>query len=271
MSSQPIDDGLKLPEIGTWGKRKYHFLERYLTIFTRAMKGKWKEIHFIDLFAGAGLARIRGTNLIVRTSTLIAAQLEVPFHGVHACDQSEENIHALRQRIDSLQLKNVTITCGDANKAVDSIVRRIPPTDTLCVTFADPFGLHLDFDTVRKIAKLRSDLIILLADNMDALRNWAAYYFDNPDSNLDKFMGDSDWRKSLPNMPKTDKQALYLRDRYKTQLSTLGYSHFGECRIQNENEQPIYSLIYASRNGLGVKFWNAALEVDETGQKYLQF
>lgn len=85
------------------------------------------------------------------------------------------------------------VVCGDANEHISHLLDRVPPKDALCVAFADPFGLHLDFSTVRHIADRRCDLIILLADNMDALRNWATYYDDNPDSTLDRFMGEPGW------------------------------------------------------------------------------
>jgi three-Cys-motif partner protein len=162
------------------------------------------------------------------------------------------------------------IECGDANTLIDSLLARIPQSGALCVTFADPFGLHLDFDTVRKVASRNSDLIILLADNMDALRNWATYYYNNPRSSLDRFMGEQGWRKLLEETP-SDRQATALRDRSQERLRSLGYSHFDREIFQNSKGSDIYSLHYASRHPLGLAFWRKASEVDEGGQRTLQF
>jgi three-Cys-motif partner protein len=138
------------------------------------------------------------------------------------------------------------------------------------MTFADPYGLHLDFETVRKIASVRSDLVVLLADNMDALRNWATYYFDNPNSSLDRFMGETGWRDVLTSTDRT-KHAEALRERYLQRLRSLGYTHFAHERFQNSRGADIYSLVYATRHERGLDFWHKASEVDEGGQRSLPF
>lgn len=138
------------------------------------------------------------------------------------------------------------------------------------MAFADPFGLHLDFETVCKLAECRCDLIILLADNMDALRNWATYYMDNPDSTLDRFMGEQGWRELLSGTS-TDRQARALRERYQSRLGELGYKHFAHERVQNSRGHDIYTLLYSSRSKVGLKFWHEAAKVDEGGQRRLEF
>jgi three-Cys-motif partner protein len=271
MSDRVVDDGLTTPEIGYWGKRKYHFLRRYLHMFTKGMRRKWPQLFYIDLFAGAGYAKIRHTGEVVETSSVIASMLEFPFTSLRLCDSDAGNCRAMEQRLARLAPSvHRTIHQGDANKLVGQIIEDIPARNALCVTFADPYGLHLDFETVRKIAELRSDLIVLLADNMDALRNWAVYYYDNPASSLDRFMGEPGWRESLASTH-GDKQADALRSRYIERLRTLGFSHFAHERFQNSRGADIYSLVYASRHSRGLDFWHKASEVDEGGQRTLPF
>ena len=56
----PKDDGLFIPEVGEWSKDKHYFLARYIDAFTTAMKNKkWSGLHYIDLFAGAGVERLK--------------------------------------------------------------------------------------------------------------------------------------------------------------------------------------------------------------------
>jgi three-Cys-motif partner protein len=133
------------------------------------------------------------------------------------------------------------------------------------VTFADPFGLHLDFDTVRALAQRRSDLIVLLADNMDALRNWQAYYLNNPLSSLDRFMGEPGWREVLEATP-YDRQAQALRERYEKQLASVGFRHFEYEPVQNSSGRDIYKLLFASGNEAGAKIWRGVSRKDEGGQ-----
>lgn len=272
MNSGIQPDGWELPEVGRWSKRKYHFLDRYLRMFSSGMKNKWPERHYIDLFAGAGLVRLRDGGEIVQGSPLIAASVPDHFTRLHLCESDQSRMAALRARLDTVPqpLAPVTVT-GDANEKIDAVLRDIPRRRALCVTFADPYGLHLEFETVRKVAELQSDLIILLADNMDALRNWAKYYFDNPNSTLDRFMGEPGWRERLL-AANSDQQAAVIREGYVDQLrSRLGYSHFAFERVQNDRGHDIYSLVYASRSPVGLKFWKAAAAVDEGGQRVFGF
>lgn len=269
MSDEWTADGLLLPDVGRWSRGKYHVLSRYLHTFSTAMKHKWRERHFVDLFAGAGAVVLRNGGEILKSSSLIAATVQDPFTHVHLCERDPQRLAALTKRLDALpRPPDRRVVLGDANAVIHDLMRPIPDRGALCVTFADPFGLHVDFDTIKHVASKKSDLIILLADNMDALRNWAAYYYDNPDSSLDRFMGESGWREALAQST-SDRFAEHLRDRYVQQLQTLGYTHFGFKRIQNSRHRDIYTLVYASRHALGLRFWEQANAIDEGGQRAL--
>lgn len=273
MTLQPHDDGLVIPKVGPWAKRKYHFLGRYLHAFTKSMRDKWPELHFIDLFAGAGYAEIRNTHEIVFSSTILAATREFRFTQIHACERDPAKLGALEARLGNLtHTKPPHLVLGDANEIIDSLLRSIPRQGALCVTFADPFGLHLDFETVQKVASIKSDLILLFADNMDALRNWAAYYYDNPSSSLDKFMGEPGWRDVLDSSP-AEHKAERLRKRYLERLKTeCGYKFFDDhIRVQNSNDRDIYSLVFASKAPLALDIWRRTSMVDEGGQRELPF
>lgn len=263
------DDGLYMSEVGRWSKRKYHFLANYLNMFSTGMKNKWPERHYVNLFAGAGLARVREQGEILVGSPLIAARVRDPFTKLHLCEADARKFDALGQRIEHEKLPSPPqLVHGDANQCIDQIVNDIPRSGALTLVFADPYGLHFDFETVRMLADRRCDLIVLLADNMDALRNWATYYRDNPNSNLDRFMGEPGWRGMLEDSP-TDKQASALRDRYCDRLKSVGFEHFGWERVLNDRNRDIYTLLYASRSPVGLKFWERASAIDEGGQRSL--
>ena len=267
--SRPEADGLIIPTVGPWSNRKYHFLSRYLQIFSTGMKNKWPERHYVDLFAGAGKVRLRDGGEILFGSPMLAATVSDRFTKIHLCEKNPERVAALRARMSTIvDPGRLAIWEGDANSIIDKILADVPRRKALCITFADPYGLHFDFKTVSRIAQRRSDLIILMADNMDALRNWAAYYRDNPNSTLDRFMGEPGWR-DIMQKASPGKQAERLRSRYFERLASLGYQHFAFERIQNTQGGDLYSLVYASRSKVGLKFWKEAASVDEGGQRSL--
>jgi three-Cys-motif partner protein len=268
---EPTDDGFVIPEVGAWAKRKYHFLGRYLEAFNTAMKDKnWPGgRHYIDLFSGAGLARIRGTGELVWSSAMLAARTSVPFTCLHLCDRDAGNVSALRARLarhaTSIEAR---ITQGDANDKIKEMIKSIP-AKSLSVAFVDPYGLHFDFETARLLSHgARADLVVLVADNMDALRNWSVYYENNPNSSLDRFLGTSTWRSAFAKYP-VERHAEVLRGLYQKQLQVLGYSQFAFETVQNSSGSDIYKFLFACKHAAGLKIWKGISMVDESGQRKL--
>ena len=233
------------------------------------MKKSWQHRQYIDLFSGAGMAKIQGTGELVFTSSLIAARVQDPFTHLHLCEQDQGNCEALKTRIEKYAPgSRYSIYQGNANDNINQVLEGVPRQKCLAVAFVDPFGLHFDFETARKLSTRKVDLIVLLADNMDAMRNWKCYYEANPDSNLDRFIGESGWRDAFNNSPK-DKLPEQFRNRYMEQLRTLGYEFFDTTQVQNSSNRDIYTLLFASAHKLGLKFWDQAKSVDEGGQRGL--
>ena len=73
------DDGLITPEVGDWSEDKYRLVALYSKMFATAMKDKWDCRVYIDLFAGAGRARIRNTARIIPASPLLALSIPDQF------------------------------------------------------------------------------------------------------------------------------------------------------------------------------------------------
>ncbi len=250
----PVDDGQLIPEVGPWSYDKHYFLWRYLNAFTTAMgKKKWEGLHYIDLFAGAGIQRLEGSNRLEWGSPLLAAQAKRPFARLHLCEKNKKKCGALRERLKQFQHPaDPQLVLGDANKKVTEIVNTIP-SGALSLAFLDPNGLHLHFSTVQALASRKSDLIIFFPDRLDALRNWG-FYRKSRDSNLDHFLGtDVDWRSAFEQVP-NDKLPEVLRRLYENKLRTLGYAYFESERICAYGN-PLYLLIFCTKNAAGLDIW----------------
>ncbi len=267
----PEDDGLLIPEVGEHSLHKHHFLARYIYAFTVAMKKKlWNSLHYVDLFAGAGIVRLKESRDLSWGSPLIAAQAAVPFDALHFCDQDPKKIEALRRRVSRVAPRIRTqVLEGNANEKVEEAFASIP-SGALSLAFLDPYGLHLNFETVSILAQMRCDLIIYFPDHVDVLRNWELNYHDNPDSNLDRVLGSGvDWRSIFKNeLPSTWVQR--LRDAYVKQLQSLGYVSFEYERICAKG-LPIYQLIFCSKHQLGADIWRRVAEKKPDGQRTFDF
>lgn len=250
----PVDDGLPIPEVGPWSYDKHYFLWRYLNAFTTAMgKKKWVGLHYIDLFAGAGIERLKGSNQLEWGSPLLAAQATRPFDRLHLCEKRKKVCGALSERLKQFpQPTDPQIVVGDANKNVGEIVGEVP-SGALSVAFLDPYGLQLHFSTLQALAARKTDLIIFFPDRLDALRNWGLYK-KNSESNLDLFLGKGvDWRRILDDSP-TEKLPEELRNLYLAKLRSIGYEHFEFERIRAHGK-PLYLLIFCSKHEAGLEIW----------------
>lgn len=265
----PEDDGLIIPEVGEWSRDKHYFLRRYIDAFTTAMRKKrWESLHYIDLFAGAGIERLNDSGQLEWGSALIAAQSPCCFDGLHLCELDPGKREALQARVTKFR-RDVLVLQGDANEKAYEIIPRIPRR-TLSLAFLDPYGLHLYYETLRVLADRRADLIIFFPDHMDALRNWKAYYLENPDSNLDRVLGpNASWREIRDEQPKS-RWAEALRKLYVEQIKKLGYKHFHYERIPTDGRR-LYLLIFCSKHEAGEKIWRGISSSKPDGQRTLDF
>ncbi len=263
----PLDDGLFTPVVGPWSAHKHHFLRRYIDAFTTAMRSKWSGLHYIDLFASAGIERIENGPL-AWGSPLIAAHAPHQFSRLHCCELSTKPFKALSNRIGRFpQIQPPQLIRGDANANVGAIVSAIPQ-GTLSLAFLDPHGLHLHFETVKRLASQNVDLIIFFPDHLDALRNWKIYDA-NRTSNLDRVLG-SPWRDEFRAAP-PERRAEILTNIYLKQLGTLGYSEFDSERISLLNGRFLYKLIFCSRAKAGGNIWRGISAKKADGQTTFDF
>ena len=267
---EPQDDGLVIHEVGPWSRDKHHFLRRYVDAFTTAMgkKKQWSGLHFIDLFAGAGIEKLKGAGLDWG-SPLIAATTRFPFSQLHACELDDENVRALQLRLNKfVQPSPPFVYAGDANVVVGELMARVPRT-SLNLAFVDPYKLaNLRFSTLSTLAERRTDIIVFFPDYTDALRNLDIYKGD-PTSPLSQYLGTTDWEPAIEQVSQENRGSA-LVEVFKRQMGTLGYSSFEEERIYREDTRRLYKLVFCSKHELGGEIWSrvAKAKPDKQGRLF---
>lgn len=262
------DDGLLIPEVGLWGEQKYRLVHNYASMFATSMKGKWQCRVYIDLFAGAGFARIEKTSRIVAASPLIALNIRDRFDVYVFCEADETKHNALRARISRLYSNiDARLIEGDANQKVAEILQNIHQNragfKVLSFCFADSYSLsNLAFETIRRLASRSMDFLVLVPSGMDANRN-VSYYLDTMNTTVDRFLGDFQWRDDWKKVEQKGKSfGHYISDRFDKQMKALGYHYSGiqeTVQIRStEKNLPLYHLAFFSRHKLGEKFWKEA-------------
>ena len=100
----PQDDGLYIPTVGDWSQDKHWFLTRYIDAFTTSMRNKrWKGLHYIDLFAGAGIERLKTSQKLNWGSPMIAAKAPHSFSRLHLCEKNKRKYDALVTRVSKIE------------------------------------------------------------------------------------------------------------------------------------------------------------------------
>ncbi|MCY2930107.1 MAG: three-Cys-motif partner protein TcmP [Planctomycetota bacterium] len=279
----PSSDGLPAREVGPWSKDKHYFLIRYMDAFTRAMKRKpqWSGLGYIDLFAGPGKCKIRGTGEEIYGSPLIALTSPRPgksFDAFFFAEMSSHCLEAITTRFHSLRSQCIpNVYPGDCNEKVSALSKDLN-SSFLYLAFIDPPGLDVHFDTIRALAnQQRMDLIISFMDRLDLNRNMNTYLAQQQ-SKLDLFFGErSNWRHRFNNLGSWSAENVtrLSLEIYRDQLQQIGYGHFGEpVRIHGAGETaqtPFYLLLFASKHPLGVQFWNETSSKDRSGNRKLPF
>ena len=230
------------------------------------MKAKWGRRVYVELYAGAGYSRIRGTSRVIAGSPLRALTLEDPFDYYVFCEENPENLKALKARVERHALRApVAYVEGDCNTKVTEILAKIPKgskTDTvLTLCFVDPYDIRIEFETVRVLSARFVDFLVLLAVFMDANRNYDRY-IKADDFRVEKFLGSS-WRdrwyvaqQSGVPFPQ------FLAAEYAKSMESLRYLktplHSMHKVRSDEKNLPLYYLALFSRHELAYKFWEEA-------------
>jgi three-Cys-motif partner protein len=255
-------DGLIVDEVGEWAPKKHARVQQYIDIAsaTRAKyvpPPSWRAgASYIELFSGSGRSLIRGTNRIIDGSPLVAynaAQASgVPFTEIHLNDFDAEKSAAVDKRIRTL---GGTPVCYNdpANIAVDKIVAAVNPKG-LHFAFLDPYNLEgLSFDIIRKLSKLKVDLLIHVSVH-DLQRNLDDY--SRPDDVLDTFA--PGWRDQVDPNQSINSFRAALMDYWLAEIQKLGkLPAKGVELVEGPTGQRLYWLVFASEHGLARKFWEA--------------
>jgi three-Cys-motif partner protein len=264
-----FDDGLPAPDVGRWAEIKYRLVHLYALLFSTGMKDKWDQRLYIDLYAGAGYSKVRGTERILAGSPILALTVPHLFDRYIFCEANPELLNALQIRTKrTAPQADVRYVAGDCNTRINDICKHIPPgskgSTVLGLCFVDPFDLGIQFETLRRLSTYFMDFLCLLALYMDANRNYSRYV-STESKKVDQFLGTNMWRERWQKAQGEGSAfPRFLATEFSNQMATLGYIPppmytMKEVRSDEKN-LPLYHLALFSRNNRAYEFWNEVLK-----------
>lgn len=266
------DDGLELPIVGSWAKQKYRIVYEYNELFSVGMKKYWDQRVYIDLYSGAGKAKIEKSNRVLYSSPLLSLKVHMPYDQYVFCEKNPKYIDALEKRVNlEFQDANVNFVCGDCNEKVDEILNLLPKPSynnkVLAFCFVDPFALIVKYNTIKKLSERFVDFLVLLAFGMDGKRNIQLYLKDN-NNRIDDFFGSNDWRKKWSEAENEGVNLVkFLADEFTDKMVSLNYkseaiNNFISIRSDEKN-LPLYYLGFYSRSTREYDFWKKVKKRNE--------
>jgi three-Cys-motif partner protein len=190
-------------EIGYWSEIKLDIIKDYAAAYSRILSSQRspKFCHlYIDAFAGAGLHKSKSTGEFIPGSPANALLLSPPFREYHFIDLDEMKVESLEGLAGTRE--HVKVYRGDCNQILLTEVlpraRYENYRRALCVL--DPYGLHLDWEVIFTIGKMRSVEIFLNFPVADMNRNvlWHRREDVSPAQidRMNRFWGDDSWQNA---------------------------------------------------------------------------
>jgi three-Cys-motif partner protein len=277
--------GHKENTVGPWAIRKLDALEAYLKFYTLALSKQHFTRIYIDAFAGSCISKLRSKDAIIEASPFFGEQddteahdqfisgspiralnVEHGFHRHYFFDLDESRAQTLRQLDETFASKVIKVEVGDSNPLIRDLAKTLHAPNVRGVAFLDPYGPHLEWATVEALAATKNFEVIINFPAAMAINRLITRSGSVPEKwsdMLTRCFGTDDWRKiayqknsDLFGQEVTTKQsgvAERLLDLYMGRLKDIFLYVATPRLIRNTRKSPLYYLIWAGPNKLGLK------------------
>jgi three-Cys-motif partner protein len=283
--------------VGPWAAQKLDALEAYLRYYNTALKNKPFTRVYIDAFAGSPVSKVRGPEAppepspffdeaedfeaqeqFIFGSPIRALNIESGFHRHYFFDRDKSRVKTLNELCETTE--SVTVKVGDCNLLIRDLAKSLRRRNIRGVAFLDPYGAHLEWETVEALAATGTMEVIINFPVAMAINRLITKSGNVPkkwDDQLTRCFGTEKWRdiaydvdEDLFGQKITRKQggvADRLLDLYMRRLRAL-FQYVATPRlIRNTRHAPLYYLIWAGPNKLGLKGADHILKQGEKVKK----
>jgi three-Cys-motif partner protein len=251
---------LKIDEIGYWSEVKLSILEKYARPYNQILLSHQLHPIYIDGFAGAGHHKAKGSDRIIEGSPTRALTVDPPFDSLHFVDSDGDRVAELKRL--SADRSNVFVYHGDCNEVlVNQVFPNINFADrqrALCIL--DPYGLHLNWETIRIAGQSKVIEIFLNFPVMDMNRNVLWHKSERVSEfhreRMTRFWGDTSWESAAyqttqglfePMQEKTSNEE--VAEAFRTRLKKVaGFKYVPKpMPMRNSTGAIVYFLFFAAQ------------------------
>ncbi|HEX8292612.1 MAG TPA: three-Cys-motif partner protein TcmP [Pyrinomonadaceae bacterium] len=278
---------------GDWTTEKLELVRRYLVAYTTALKNRRFRTAYIDAFAGTGRRAPRRrkksddssqvsmfelppeiyepeTQEFLDGSARIALQVEPRFSKYFFIEKNSKRAAELKKLQDEFLDKkdDIHIKSEEANAYLQKFCRTVDWRARRAVLFLDPYGMQVEWETIKAIGATKSiDLWLLFPIGVAVNRMLPrdGQIFDVWRQKLDIMFGDPGWfdefyeestdRNLLGEQSELKKVANFnsIARYFVRRLETAFYGQVAQSPryLYNSRNNPLYLLCFATGNATG--------------------
>lgn len=268
--------------VGPWAMAKLDALEAYLKFYGTALSKQSFTRVYIDAFAGACIAKVRGSGAaepspffdeaddteaqeeFILGSPVRALNVPNGFHRYYFFDLDETRAETLRAVTE--EQNGVTVQVGDCNPLIRNLAPSLKARNIRGVAFLDPYGAHLEWSTLEALAATGTMEVVINFPLAMAINRLITRSGDVPERWADQLtacFGTDKWR-TIAYSREADLFGNEVTTKYGDVASRLLELYLGRLKtlfpfvakphlIRNTRNAPLYYLIWAGPNKLGLK------------------
>jgi three-Cys-motif partner protein len=281
---------------------KLSVVDDYLRAFTTALRRKFKDLWYIDAFAGTGERTVRHSaqkaGLFdpataerierLRGSARIAIDVHPRFDHLVFMDSNKKHCEALRALQANNPDRNIEVFEDDANDAISRLLKSRRWSGTRAVMFLDPYGMSVNWTTLEAIQATQAIDVWYLVSLSGLVRQAALdrrAVDQSKRSALTRMLGTDEWeaawyqRTEGPDLfgaIKADHERVAdvdtMEDFVHKRLSGLFPKVLKPLRLKDDRGVPAFALFFAISNpegraiGLATKIANHILNSGRSSQ-----
>ncbi len=200
--------------VGPWAAQKLNALEAYLRYYNTALKKQPFTRVYIDAFAGSPITKVRGSDVspepgpffeeledakaqeeFIFGSPVRALNIGNGFHRHYFFDLDESRAEILRGLCKDID--GVEVSAGDCNPLIRNLAKNLRARSFRGVAFLDPYGAHLEWETVEALAGTGTMEVVINFPLAMAINRLITKSGDVPQSwsdQLTRCFGTEEWR-----------------------------------------------------------------------------
>ena len=201
---------------GSWTELKLDLVASYMEAYSTALKNKGFGKIYVDAFAGTGYREMIGEESetpallqeaeeeaarIFAGSARLSLQVSHPFDRYVFIEKSPKRMKELRSIQGEYPHLAKEFLADDANRAIPELCRTVDWRRNRAVLFLDPYGMAVDWDTMKAIAQTEAiDVWILFPVGIGVNRLLRQRLEDIPVSwrkKLDRLFGTAEWQTAF--------------------------------------------------------------------------